>query len=74
MSRQPDDRQVRMAETVRQIVTRRERAPRSPRLERALKHLIWRYTSEQEERRPSAPDRAEREKPEKDSGQKTAGA
>ena len=33
-----------MAEAVRQIVTRRERAPRSPRLERALKRLIWRYT------------------------------
>lgn len=34
----------RMAETVRLIVTRRERAPRSPRMERALKRLIWRYT------------------------------
>jgi len=33
-----------MAETVRQIVTRRERAPRSPRMERALKRLLWRYT------------------------------
>jgi DnaJ family protein C protein 28 len=36
--------QERMADTVRQIVTRRERAPRSPRMERALKRLIWRYT------------------------------
>jgi hypothetical protein len=36
--------QERMAETVRQVVTRRERAPRSPRMERALKRLIWRYT------------------------------
>jgi DnaJ family protein C protein 28 len=34
----------RMAETVRQVVGRRERAPRSPRMERALKRLIWRYT------------------------------
>jgi hypothetical protein len=33
-----------MAEMVRQVVTRRERAPRSPRMERALKRLIWRYT------------------------------
>jgi hypothetical protein len=31
-------------EAVRRIVTRRERAPRSPRMERALKRLIWRYT------------------------------
>jgi DnaJ family protein C protein 28 len=36
--------QERMAETVRQVVSRRERAPRSPRMERALKRLIWRYT------------------------------
>jgi hypothetical protein len=34
----------RMAETVRRVVSRRERAPRSPRMERALKRLIWRYT------------------------------
>jgi hypothetical protein len=74
VSQGPDDRRARMADTVRQIVTRRERAPRSPRLERALKRLIWRYTLEQEGRRPSAPDRAETEKPEKDSGQKTVGA
>jgi hypothetical protein len=33
-----------MAEAVRQVVTRRERAPRSPKMERALKRLIWRYT------------------------------
>jgi hypothetical protein len=33
-----------MAETVRLVVTRRERAPRSPRMERALKRLIFRYT------------------------------
>jgi DnaJ family protein C protein 28 len=36
--------QERMAETVRLVVTRRERGPRSPRMERALKRLIWRYT------------------------------
>jgi hypothetical protein len=32
------------AEAVRLVVTRRERAPRSPRMERAFKRLIWRYT------------------------------
>lgn len=35
----------RRAEAVRLIVTRRERAPRSPKMERALKRLIWRYLS-----------------------------
>lgn len=40
----PADIRERMAETVRLIVTRRERGPRSPRMERALKRLIWRYT------------------------------
>jgi hypothetical protein len=41
----PDvDKRERMAETVRLVVTRRERAPRSPKMERALKRLIWRYT------------------------------
>ena len=34
----------RMADTVRLVVSRRERAPRSPRMERAFKRLIWRYT------------------------------
>ena len=38
------ERRRRMAETVRLVLTRRERAPRSPRMERALKRLIWRYT------------------------------
>ena len=33
-----------MADTVRLVVTRRERGPRSPKMERALKRLIWRYT------------------------------
>ncbi len=33
----------RRAEIVRLIVTRRERAPRPPRMERALKRLLWRY-------------------------------
>jgi hypothetical protein len=33
-----------MAETVRLVVSRRERAPRSPKMEQALKRLIWRYT------------------------------
>jgi len=41
----PDtDTRARMAETVRLVVTRRERAPRSPRMERAFKRLIWRYS------------------------------
>ncbi len=35
---------ARMAETVRLVVSSRERAPRSPRMERALKRLIWRYS------------------------------
>ena len=38
----PEDE--RKAETVRRIVMGRERAPRSPRMERAFKRLIWRYT------------------------------
>jgi len=42
--------EARRAEAVRLIVTRRERAPRSPRMERALKRLMWRYLS------PVAPD------------------
>lgn len=46
MRQEPEDRQSRMAETVRLVVTRRERAPRSPRMERALKRLIWRYSRE----------------------------
>lgn len=33
-----------MAEAVRRVIGRRERAPRSPRMERAFKRLIWRYT------------------------------
>jgi hypothetical protein len=41
-----DERLVRkrMAETVRLVVTHRERAPRSPRMERALKRLLLRYS------------------------------
>jgi hypothetical protein len=41
-------RRTRMAETVRLVITRRERAPRSPRMERALKRLILRYTRPRE--------------------------
>lgn len=44
MSEESDERKARMAETVRLVITRRERAPRSPRMERAYKRLIWRYT------------------------------
>jgi len=32
-----------MAEAVRLVISSRERAPRSPRMERALKRMIWRY-------------------------------
>lgn len=39
-----EEKQKRMAETVRLVVARRERAPRPPRMERALKRLIFRYT------------------------------
>jgi hypothetical protein len=39
----PQAKDERMADAIREIVTRRERAPRSPRMERALKRLIWRY-------------------------------
>jgi hypothetical protein len=54
-AQQRAQQQQRMAETVRLIVTRRERAPRSPRMERALKRLIWRYTqSSQEEEHTDA--------------------
>lgn len=49
-------RQGRMAEAVRQVVTRRERAPRSPRLARALKRLIWRYSSAGQEEAAGVPD------------------
>jgi hypothetical protein len=39
-----------MADTVRLVVTRRERGPRSPKMERALKRLIWRYTQPAQDR------------------------
>ncbi len=44
MNEESTNRKRRMAEAVRLVVTRRERAPRSPKMERALKRLIWRYT------------------------------
>jgi len=51
VSEEQAGKKERMAETVRLVVTRRERAPRSPRMERALKRLIWRYTGlEQQDR------------------------
>jgi hypothetical protein len=46
MSEEAIDREKRMAEVVRLVITRRERAPRSPRMERALKRLVWRYSQE----------------------------
>lgn len=58
MSEEPDGaserkRRERMAETVRLVMSRRERAPRSPRMERALRRLIFRYTK-------GSPDSTER--------------
>jgi hypothetical protein len=44
MNGSAEGRHDRMAETVRKVLTHRERAPRSPRMERALKRLIWRYS------------------------------
>lgn len=44
------DRKRRMAEAVRLVVTHRERAPRSPGMERALKRLIWRYSQREQAR------------------------
>jgi hypothetical protein len=44
VSTQPERKEERKAEVVRRIVMGRERAPRSPRMERAFKRLIWRYT------------------------------
>ena len=44
MSEDSADKQTRMAETVRLVVARREQAPRSPQMERALKRLLWRYS------------------------------
>ena len=53
MTNESTRRKRRMAEVVRQVVTRRERAPRSPRMERALKRLIWRYTTPSQNRQGS---------------------
>jgi len=50
VSQDPESREQRMAETVRLVITRRERAPRSPKMERALKRLIWRYTQKATDR------------------------
>lgn len=47
----------RMADIVREVIIRRERGPRSPQMERALKRLIWRYNG----RLPSADKRSVRE-------------
>jgi hypothetical protein len=48
MSVQREEERQHRADAVRLIVTRRERAPRSPRMARALKRLIWRYLSPEE--------------------------
>jgi hypothetical protein len=44
LSEDATGKKERMADTVRRVINRRERAPRSPRMERAFKRLIWRYT------------------------------
>jgi hypothetical protein len=49
-----EEKRRRMAETVRLVLARRERAPRSPRMERALKRLIWRYTRSLQDGKRSA--------------------
>ena len=46
----------RMAETVRLVINRRERAPRSPRMDRALKRLIWRYSRALQDQRQQGSD------------------
>ncbi len=56
-----EERRERMKETVRLIVMLRERAPRSPRMERALKRLIWRYTQELQAEEPAEPTPGEAE-------------
>ena len=53
MSDEPAAQKQRKAEAVRLVITRRERAPRSPRMERALKRLIWRYTRPAEDKQGS---------------------
>jgi hypothetical protein len=44
----------RKARIIRLVVSRRERAPRSPRMQRALKRLIWRYNKDLSEERKQA--------------------
>jgi hypothetical protein len=51
-----EEKRRRMAETVRLVVTRRERAPRSPRMERALRRLIFRYTQPPQDRQERSAD------------------
>jgi hypothetical protein len=55
MSEQDKDtsQRTRRAETVRRVITHRERAPRSPQMARALKRLIWRYTRAEQDREGS---------------------
>lgn len=53
------DRRERMAETVRQVISSRERAPRSPLMERALKRLIWRYSQASYGKQPERASPAE---------------
>lgn len=46
----------RMAEAVRLVISRRERAPRSPRMHRAFKRLIWRYSRALQDQRQQGSD------------------
>lgn len=48
------DIRTRMAQAIREVINRRERAPRSPRMERALKRMIWRYSWAIQAERPQA--------------------
>jgi hypothetical protein len=55
--------QERMAEAVRLVISGRERAPRSPRMDRAFKRLIWRYSRAlQDERQESAKEEGRRQR------------
>jgi len=69
--KQTETEQARRADVVRRIVTRRERAPRSPRMERALKRLIWRYCLPDEaEAQPGCTDRQNSTVKERELGEK----
>lgn len=53
MSEESAAKKRRRADAVRLVIASRERAPRSPRMGRALKRLIWRYTTPAQDRQGS---------------------